>query len=343
MAEAQQVPPIAVRPQAGGPASAPGPARTKDSVTDLVIRWATRATVAGIAVSVIAHIIFLIASGAITFGGGGAPAGTRPTGPIEVATMTVAELRAIEEMPVSTLTPGVDEPDPNARLDLSATPSLESAGGQSVPGTGDLGGTGDGLGGAGNGLGIGVGDGLSGGAGEGARFFGVEARGQRFIYIVDISGSMAEVAAEDNPPKIDILKRELVTSLEALADGTQFIIYPFETDTRPLLSSERWLVASEKNKKTAIDAVRLLTAGGGTNPSNAFTSAFLVKPRPDAIYFMTDGIFDEGIAVRIAALNRTEPQVPIHTIAFGDNAAFALMQRIAKDSGGTYLKVGTRR
>lgn len=309
-----------------------------EPVSEKVIRWVTRASVAGLVISLVVHITFLFVSGAIKWREGGGGGGGTPTGPVELAVITATELSAMENAPVSMLAPGVDEPTDQQTSAMAATPSIESAGGQAPDGTGELGGLGDGLGGAGDGTGIGLGDGTGGAGGGGAKFFGVEARGQRFVYIVDISGSMSEGAVE-GPRKIDGLKAALIASIDGLGEGAQFLVLPFESDTRPLLNRERWTDAGDRNKRLAIGAVQQLTAAGGTNPSPAFTTAFMLKPRPDAIYFMTDGIFDEGAALRIALMNKTEPKVPIHTIAFGDNAAIPLMQRIAKESGGTYKKV----
>jgi hypothetical protein len=51
---------------------------------------------------------------------------------------------------------------------------------------------------------------------------------------------------------------------------------------------------------------------------------------------MTDGLFDAGIADRVAAMNRTGKKIPIHCIAFAEKGSEALMRRIAEQSGGTY-------
>ena len=58
-------------------------------------------------------------------------------------------------------------------------------------------------------------DGLIGGGGTGSTtFFGVEARGQRFLYIVDISGSMTTQG------RLTILTRNLAESIDALPPHT---------------------------------------------------------------------------------------------------------------------------
>ncbi len=65
-------------------------------------------------------------------------------------------------------------------------------------------------------VGIGIGSGEGGAGGGGAKFFGVEARGSRFIFIVDVSGSM-------EGGKIVTLRSELTKSIDGLAENSLFI------------------------------------------------------------------------------------------------------------------------
>jgi hypothetical protein len=191
---------------------------------------------------------------------------------------------------------------------------------------------GEGLGGSGTGEGIGVGGGSGGAEGGGAKFFGVEARGARFAYIVDISGSM-------EGPKIVTLRRELSSSIDGLPENAQFMIYFFESQTVPIGGRDKWMEAVAKNKNWAINIISRVEARGGTEPGGAFSNAFGLSPKPDAIYFMTDGLFDAGIADRVAAMNRKGKKVPIHCIAFAEKGSEALMRRIAEQSGGTYTYI----
>ncbi len=161
------------------------------------------------------------------------------------------------------------------------------------------------------------------------------------MYIVDISGSMGEGSGDRT--KFSQLQAELIASIDALLENAQIVVLAFESDTVPLLGKERWSDAGDRSKKKFIEAIRGLEARGGTNPAPAFTVALQLRPRPDAIYFMTDGIFDASIADRISSMNRGDIKIPIHTIAFGSDAAVALMQKIATDSGGTFTKVDSPR
>lgn len=296
--------------------------------TERIALWLTRASIAGLAISVALHVVFLFVA-AFAMVGGGAGAGGGPGGPVELAIVTQTELAALSDAPMSTLTPGVEE---TAELHGPALPSVEMPGGDALPDAGDLGAMGSGMGGAGTGAGLGIGAGSGGAGGSGGTsFFGVEARGSRFAYVVDVSGSM-------RGEKLVMLKRELRESIEALPENGQFIVVFFESEAVPLLKRERWTDATPKNKKEALAAIEQIDARGGTNPMPAFLiSMQKVNPKPDAIYFMTDGLFEDSVADRVIAMNRGGARkIPIHCLSLVDRSSEPLMRRICEDSGGTY-------
>src|SRR5262249_53760813 len=102
--------------------------------------------------------------------------------------------------------------------------------------------------------------------------------------------------------------------------------------------------ASDEGKRWAVQRVKEVEAQGGTVPDGAFESIFAMKPRPDAIYFMTDGLFDPSVAEKIAWLNRGGKRIPVHCLAFMDRSSEATMKEIAERSGGTYTFIeGPRR
>ncbi|MFI4872787.1 MAG: hypothetical protein ACIARQ_13310, partial [Phycisphaerales bacterium JB061] len=63
-----------------------------------------------------------------------------------------------------------------------------------------------------------------------------------------------------------------------------------------------------------------------------------IRPRPDAIYFMTDGEFDESIADIIIRRNKERP-MPVHCITFVSREGESVMRRIARETGGTYTHI----
>jgi hypothetical protein len=203
---------------------------------------------------------------------------------------------------------------------------------------GDAGGM-PGLTGAGSGAGgTGDGMGLTGAGGGEARFFGVEARGSRFAYVVDISGSMMDTA------KLGALQAALTESIEGMLQQAHFCVALFSSGAFPLVS-EQWTRATDDKKQLARRNIRGISASGGTNPLPGFEMVFALKPRPDAIYFMTDGVFTPDIEAKLPGMiekfqrQGDDARVPIHCITFVDRGAEKLMRRIARQTGGTYTHV----
>jgi len=180
---------------------------------------------------------------------------------------------------------------------------------------------------------IGGGDlGVGGSGGGAASFFGVEARGTRFAYIVDVSGSMGVAG------KLDLLRQELIRSLDALLESAEFFVVLYNRDASPLGGRDRWIEADPAGKRWARNALAKIDSAGGTNPMPGFEIVFARRPRPDAIYFMTDGEFDKEIAAEIIRLN-SKVRIPIHCITFVSRKSEELMRRIASHSDGSYTHV----
>lgn len=288
--------------------------------------WWQRGLGAGLVVSIAVHLLLLLTAAGIYLQrlGGGSSAG----GEIELAIMTDAELSELAPQPTSPpVAPATQASAPEAALnplsDTVAPTETNPTARADVQITG----------GAGADLGAGLD--IEGGAGlGGASFFGVEARGARFVYIVDVSGSMAG-------DKLETLQIELTDSINALSPGASFAIVLFSTDALPVGGQARWWDASDAAKLAAGREIRAIAARGGTNPLPAFELAFSLSPKPDAIYFMTDGLFADVAAARIAQLNEESGGAitPIHAISFVSREAETLLRAIARRSGGSYTHV----
>lgn len=290
--------------------------------------WVDRATLVGLVASLVLHAIGAIIGALVTVGHAQA-GGAGGSGPVEVATITLSEFDSLSDEALPIDLPSVGEPTAAALDEVELTdaaiadPALEGAG------IGELG-LDSGAGDAGSGSGLGTG----GGGGGAASFFGVEARGTRFAYIVDVSGSM------DTQGRIAALRRELSRSLQALPENALYFVAIFSDAAFPLGGRAEWTEASEAGKAWGIRNVGKLMPQGGTMPLPAFRLVFGLRPRPDAVYFMTDGEFDARVVFEVAAMN-VDPKVPIHCISLGNDEGAALLRRIAEESGGTYSHVGT--
>ncbi len=163
-------------------------------------------------------------------------------------------------------------------------------------------------------------------------FFGVQAEGRYFCYIVDVSGSM------DSNGGMLRLRMELERSLASLPSGTRFAVLPFNSKLRDLQS--HWTSASPGKARDIGHRLSGIRASGGTNPAGAFSWAFQeLRPQPDAIFFMTDGQMKGGggaVRTQLKSLNASNPRTRIHAIGLGNDADAKFLQRVADDHGGTY-------
>ena len=161
-------------------------------------------------------------------------------------------------------------------------------------------------------------------------FFGLKATGRWFCYIVDVSGSMGRNG------KLDRLKEELVRSLQALPSDARFYVLFFSGSTNTL--QKNWLKAS--GSSGFIQQLGRVGSSGGTDPREAIRIALAqLDPKPDAIFFMTDGQIPGDCSGLVNQLNGASPKVRIHTVAFGADAKGASLSQIAADNGGQYRKV----
>ena len=182
--------------------------------------------------------------------------------------------------------------------------------------------------------GEGLGTGLGSGAGAGAEFFGIRARGQRFAYVVDVSGSMGQNG------RLELALGELVRSLAALPDFAEFKVALYSSGVQHPNIQKTWLRASMgtvSSIRNWIDG--FVRAGGGTEPMPAFEYLFQPGQQPpDTIFFLTDGIIPPETEERVILLNASSRRRPaiINTIAFSTDASQKSLRNIAARTDGTF-------
>lgn len=170
-----------------------------------------------------------------------------------------------------------------------------------------------------------------GAVGAGTTFMGVRAEGSRICIIADCSGSM-----EGAP--LEYLKEEVLEAVRSMSRESEFQIVFFHSQAVPY-NQKGW-----RNPKRDLENVKrwlnTIHAQGGTMPASAFDEAFKLLPPPDAIFFMTDGMFEPDVPARIKALNiGGSGKAKIHAISFLSKESEKDMRKIANDSGGTYRHV----
>ncbi len=318
-----------------------------------VRRWLYRGSIVGIAISIWVHLVLWIIAALVQIPYSNADAGGAGDPAVEFAVMNEidlappaesdasaavpasAESAATELADISELVAGDTDPLRDQAVDLSSMTDLSTGSGD------DIGSDMSSLGAAG---------------GAGASFFGLEAQGRRFVYIIDVSGSM-DSDAFDNYSRLEVTRSELARSVSGLLETSEFAVLLFARDAGSLYA-RRWIPATDRNKidarsriaSIATDDVRRwgINRPQGTDPRDAFEDAYRLRPLPDAIYFMTDGEFDEAVIEFIANLNR-RANLPVHCVLFTepDSSVQAnsepRMREIARQSGGRYTLVDGRR
>ena len=174
------------------------------------------------------------------------------------------------------------------------------------------------------------GGGMLGSGTGGTSFFGIGGRGRRFAYIVDRSSSMQQVR------KLEVVKDELRRSIRALPDFASFLIYFYANDYVTPEFQDDWIRARPREISRVRRWIDGQVPGGSTQPMSSFMSVLSMEPRPDVIFFLTDGIIPEDTAAKIRQYNSTGRVIPINTIAFGSPAGQEQLKQIAADSGGVY-------
>ncbi len=158
-----------------------------------------------------------------------------------------------------------------------------------------------------------------------ASFFGIKAKGQRFIYVVDCSGSMID---ED---RLIRAKDEVRRSILRLREPQQFKVIFY--NNRPIpMPGDLPRSADWTSKSHMMAWLRLIEPDGETDPRGALSLALGL--RPDAVFLLSDGEFPSGTVEAVSKLNPRK--VPIHCVDLSGGEAGDQLQRIARDSGGRY-------
>jgi hypothetical protein len=169
------------------------------------------------------------------------------------------------------------------------------------------------------------------GIGRGEGFFGSNAKGKKFVYVVDASRSMNHPHDSAARTRFNRLKIELVKSVLSLNGNDDFYIVFFNENPIPM-SARSMQPAYPANRRRYLQWAAKMRADGKTDPRKALSLA--LKLNPDVIYFLTDGAFEFKVDrfLRKVSQNRTA----IHTFAFGNREAEDALRALAAANGGNY-------
>jgi hypothetical protein len=167
--------------------------------------------------------------------------------------------------------------------------------------------------------------------------FGVRDRGEKIVYVIDVSGSMSSP-----PTAIAAAKSELMASLNTLNSDQQFQIIFYNEQARVLRlrgkPPEKFYWASDINRTLARQEVAVEQPNLGTKHMPALSLA--LELGPDVIYFLTDAENPALNAKQLDELNRlNRAGTRIHAIEFGKGSkleAQTSLERLAAQNHGGY-------
>ena len=210
--------------------------------------------------------------------------------------------------------------------------------------------------------------------GEGDRQYltGLKLGGERTLILVDRSASMLDstivnIIRRRNMPDPDKLRavkrRQVVASVDWLTSqfqpGSEFQIYMFNNEAAPVIkgSDGTWLEADDATQlNEAVRVLRRTVPENGTNMQAAFEIAGSLRPAPDNIILLVDGLPTMGdtttsrrmisgrerAALHRRAIRELPSGVPINILLYpmeGDADAAILYWTLAYASNGSFMSV----
>lgn len=173
------------------------------------------------------------------------------------------------------------------------------------------------------------------------RFFGIDAEGRSFIFIIDMSDSMADYNA------LQLAKREVLAGIENLKTDQRFSVI-FYNDNHQVLRDRTGktglFFANDIHKTSARNFISSKTPSGGTDHYPAIMEALNLGS--EVIFFLTDADKPRLTPSELEKIKRrNNGRASIHTVKFGkydDLKINDFLRRLASQNNGTYRyrKVG---
>lgn len=208
--------------------------------------------------------------------------------------------------------------------------------------------------------------------GDGTRQYltGLKLGGKRILILLDVSASMLDETivniirlrnmSDSRKRSAEKWQRAQGTAewlISNLPKTSKFQLYLFNTQSQPALatSSGKWLSASAPEDITGVvKGLRAAVPQGGTSLYHALRVASSLKPKPDNILLITDGLPTQGSKKPSSAIVSSEQRlkhfsravktlpsgIPVNTILLpmeGDAYAAAAFWRLAVDTRGSFL------
>lgn len=300
-----------------------------------------RVSIAGLAISVAVHLVVLLIAVLVRISAGvGADPGGGDPEPVEFAVISESELRDENSLEI----PNVEFERIETEVEVDLQLLEETGVRESVSDLADdiapeLELTGASL------ASIDIQTGSAGaGSGSGASFFGLEASGERFAYIIDRSASM-DHSMSTGSTRWEMTRRELLRSVHGLGAGSSFFVTLYSNSSTALFGTREWINATRPNKVSTGAALAQIRPNGATRPAQSFADVLMLEPKPDAVFLMTDGLIQTNDVDDILSTMRRR-NIPVHCVLFLErdsienfDLAYNNLLRIARATRGRFRHV----
>lgn len=176
--------------------------------------------------------------------------------------------------------------------------------------------------------------GVEGTDGTSTQFFGTNASGNRFVFIIDASDSMNEGIRWHQA------LRELEKSIDKLTADQQVLVLLYNFQTFPMFDTPpeklKLLPATDEFKEALKQWLAVQVPVGGTRPAHALSFSLTLKP--DAIFLLSDGLLADNSIQVLARENSARRKsegvdtVPVHTVSLGPHVEGAELMKIIADN-----------
>lgn len=169
--------------------------------------------------------------------------------------------------------------------------------------------------------------------------FGAEAKGQKFVYVFDRSGSMNGYGGRP----LAAAKLELINSLRDLNETQQFSVIFYNEHPHILSSGDgrpKLVFADKQGVELAERDIRGIIAFGGTQHLDPLLLA--LDMQPDVIFFLTDADYPQLFPSELEQIRRRNRSATIHAIEFGAGPFHGqtnFLTRLASQNDGKHVYV----
>jgi len=178
---------------------------------------------------------------------------------------------------------------------------------------------------------------------SGTGFFGIEATGNRVVYLIDMSPSMQKGYGTR---RFDRAVDEVIKSVDELEPDQEFLVVLFCFRMYPMniVGPGKYCKPTKENKAKLTRWLYSAGLDSGTDPREAIVAT--LNMNPSCCFLLSDGEFNgrryrngrygKKISAVVLASKHNLHNCPIHTIGLEDRGNQKVMTQIAENSGGNY-------